>query len=214
MLLPPAALHVVLAAAFLATTAVLQAAAPYGWGYNTSGMLGDRSNTNRPSAVATDVSGVFSGKTITAIVSSATAAHTLALTSDGKVYAWGANNKGQLGNNSTTSYPYPVAVDMTGALLGKTVVALAAGYEHSLALTSDGGIYAWGSNVAGELGTGSPSDSLVPVAVDTGGVLSGKTIQQIQAGWGTSAVLDSDGEVYTWGAGKSVGISSAMSPAL
>lgn len=209
MLLPPAALHVVLAAAFLATTAVLQAAAPYGWGYNTSGMLGDRSNTNRPSAVATDVSGVFSGKTITAIVSSATAAHTLALTSDGKVYAWGANNKGQLGNNSTTSYPYPVAVDMTGALLGKTVVALAAGYEHSLALTSDGGIYAWGSNVAGELGTGSPSDSLVPVAVDTGGVLSGKTIQQIQAGWGTSAVLDSNGQVYTWGSGNSLGNSSA-----
>ena len=210
MLLPPPALHAVLAAAFLATTAVLQAAAaPYGWGYNTSGMLGDRSNTNRPSAVATDVFGVLSGKTITAIVSSATAAHTLALTSDGKVYAWGANNKGQLGDNSTTSYPYPVAVDMTGALLGKTVVALAAGYEHSLALTSDGGLYAWGSNVAGELGTGSPSDSLVPVAVDTGGVLSGKTIQQIQAGWGTSAVLDSNGQVYTWGSGNSLGNSSA-----
>ncbi|MFM2166724.1 MAG: hypothetical protein RIS79_1095 [Verrucomicrobiota bacterium] len=205
-LLPPPALHAVLAAAFLATTAVMHAAAaPYGWGYNSSGMLGDGSNTNRPSAVATDVSGVLSGKTITAIVSSATAAHTLALTSDGKVYAWGENTEGQLGDNSTTSYPYPVAVDMTGALLGKTVVALAAGYQHSLALTSDGGLYAWGSNFAGELGTGSTSDSLVPVAVDTSGVLSGKTIVQIQAGWSTSAVLDSTGQVYTWGAAGTLG---------
>lgn len=210
MLLPPPALHAVLMAAFLATTGVLQAAAaPYGWGSNATGMLGDGSNTSRPIAVATDVSGVLSGKTITSIVSSATAAHTLALTSDGKVYAWGENVEGQLGDNSTTSSPYPVAVDMTGALLGKSVVALAAGYQHSLALTSDGGIYAWGSNIAGELGTGSTSDSLVPVAVDASGVLSGKTIVQIQAGWGTSAVLDSNGQVYTWGSGSALGNSSA-----
>ena len=210
MLLPPPALHAVLMAAFLATTGVLQAAAaPYGWGSNATGMLGDGSNTSRPIAVATDVSGVLSGKTITSIVSSATAAHTLALTSDGKVYAWGENVEGQLGDNSTTSSRYPVAVDMTGALLGKSVVALAAGYQHSLALTSDGGIYAWGSNIAGELGTGSTSDSLVPVAVDASGVLSGKTIVQIQAGWGTSAVLDSNGQVYTWGSGSALGNSSA-----
>ena len=175
------------------------AVAPFGWGYNASGMLGDGTNTNRTTPVATNVSGVLSGKTITALVSSASAAHTLALTSDGSVYAWGENAEGQLGNNSTTFASTPVAVDMTGVLSGKTVVAVAAGYQHSLALTSDGGLYAWGSNSVGELGNNSTTTSLVPVAVDTSGVLSGKTIVQIQAGWGCTAVLDSTGKVYTWG---------------
>ncbi|MFM2141899.1 MAG: hypothetical protein RLZZ476_443, partial [Verrucomicrobiota bacterium] len=175
------------------------AVAPFGWGYNASGMLGDGTSTDRTSPVATNVSGVLSGKTITALVSSATAAHTLALASDGSVYAWGENGAGQLGNNSVTFSSSPVAVDMTGALSGKTVVAIAAGFQHSLALTSDGGLYAWGSNVAGELGNNSTTSSLVPVAVDMTGVLSGKTIVQIQAGWGCTAVLDSTGQVYTWG---------------
>ena len=210
MLLPPPALHAVLAAVLLASAAFSQAASlPYGWGFNSSGMLGDGTTIDRPNAIATDVSGVLSGKTITAIVSSASAAHTLALTSEGKVYAWGENIEGQLGTNNTTFYSSPVAVDMTGALSGKTVVALAAGYQHSLALTSDGGLYAWGSNLGGELGIGSTTSSLVPVAVDTSGVLSGKTIVQIHAGWNTSAVLDSTGQVYTWGSGSALGNGSA-----
>lgn len=205
LLLPPPALHAMLVAVLFSATAALQAdVAPYGWGYNVSGMLGDGSNTNRSSPVATDVSGVLSGKAITALASSATAAHTLALTSDGKVYAWGENSQGQLGNNTVSpSIAAPVAVDMTGVLSGKTVVAIAAGYQHSLALTSDGGLYAWGSNNSGELGNNSSVSSPVPVAVDTTGVLAGKSIVQIQAGWTCSAVLDSNGQVFTWGTNTS-----------
>lgn len=206
MLPPPPALRSVLAVVLLSTTAfVAQAAvAPYGWGVNGSGALGDGSNSDRSSPVATDVSGVLSGKTITALASSAMAAHTLALTSDGKVYAWGGNNQGQLGNNTVSfSIQSPVAVDMTGVLAGKTVVAIAAGYQHSLALTSDGGLYAWGSNNSGELGNNASAYSPVPVAVDTTGVLAGKTIVQIQAGRDCSAVLDSNGQAFTWGTNTS-----------
>lgn len=215
MLLPPPALYAVIAAILLASAAFSQAASlPYGWGYNSSGMLGDGTTTNRLSAVATDVSGPLSAKTITAVISSASAAHALLLTSDGKVYACGENTKGQLGNNSTTFYSTPVAVDMTGVLSGKTVIALAAGYQHTLALTSDGGLYAWGCNDAGELGIGSTMNSLVPVAVDTTGVLSGKTIVQVHAGWNCSAVLDSTGQVYTWGAAGSLGNGTAIGSAV
>ncbi len=190
-----------LLAVLLASTAITGAApAPYGWGMNANGQIGDSTTTARSSPAATDVSGVLAGKTITALSMSATAAHALALTSDGKVYAWGENVEGQLGNSSATSYfTSPVAVDMTGVLSGKTVVAVAAGFQHSLALTSDGGLYAWGSNFKGELGNNSTADSTVPVAVDMTGVLAGKTIVQLAAGWNVSAVLDSTGTVYTWG---------------
>ncbi len=70
--------------------------------------------------------------------------HSLALCSDGTVAAWGLNNVGQLGNNSTGPSFVPVAVTTTGALSGKTVVAVSAGWIHSLALCSDGTLVAWG----------------------------------------------------------------------
>ncbi len=50
--------------------------------------------------------------------------------------AWGYNNQGELGNNSTTGSSVPVPVTTTGALAGKTVVAISTGEYHSLALCS------------------------------------------------------------------------------
>lgn len=173
---------------------------PFGWGDNLAGNLGDTTTTHRSTPVATTVSGVLAGKTITSLRTSSWAFHSLALTSDGKVYGWGENAGGQLGNGSTAAaVASPVAVDMSGALLGKTVVAVAAGAFHSLALTSDGLLFAWGKNTNGELGNNSTADSSVPTLVDMTGVLAGKAIVQIAAGQGCSAVLDSTGKVYAWG---------------
>lgn len=198
MLLPPPALHAVVMAAFLATTGVLQAAAaPYGWGSNATGMLGDGSNTNRPSAVATDVSGVLSGKTITSIVPSATAAHTLALTSDGKVYAWGSNIAGELGTGSTSDSLVPVAVDASGVLSGKTIVQIQAGWGTSAVLDSNGQVYTWGSGSA--LGNSSATASSVPVAVDISGVLSGKVVSKLRVGGFHMLVQTTDGMLFGWG---------------
>jgi len=167
------------------------------WGSNFYGQLGD--NTSATRHVATDVftSGVLSGKTITAIA--AGDYHTVALDSDGKIYAWGYNNVGQLGNNSTTESPVPVEVNTSGVLSGKTITAIAAGYTHTVALDSDGKVYSWGQNTNGQLGNNSTSHSSVPVAVYTSGVLSGKTITAISAGGYTTIALDSDGKVYAWG---------------
>ena len=148
-------------------------------------------------AVPVDMSGVLAGKTITKI--SAAGDHNLVLTSDNGVYAWGTNTYGQLGNGSTTNSGVPVAVDMTGVLAGKTVTHIVAGLSHSLVLTSDGGLYSWGDNTNGQLGNGTTTASSVPVAVDQTGVLSGKTIIDIDAGWFISGVVSSDGAVFTWG---------------
>jgi hypothetical protein len=86
--------------------------------------------------------------------------HSLAVRSDGTVWAWGYNYFGQLGNGTNTNSNVPVQVSgLTGA------VAVAGGDFHSLALRSDGTARAWGRNVFGELGNGTTTDSNVPVQV-------------------------------------------------
>jgi alpha-tubulin suppressor-like RCC1 family protein len=172
----------------------------YAWGHNDYGQLGNNSTTNSNVPVAVDTSGVLSGKTITAFA--AGESHTLALASDGTVYAWGKNSHGQLGNNLTTDSHVPVAVDMSGVLSGKTITAVVAGAEHSIALASDGSVYTWGKNSYGQLGNNLTTDSYVPVAVDTSGVLSGKTATKIASGSCHVVVLTSDSTAYAWGWNK------------
>ncbi len=114
--------------------------------------------------------------------------------------AWGRKrNTGQLGNGSTINSSAPVLVSTTGALAGKTVVALSAGYEHSLALCSDGTVVAWGYNGYGQLGNGNYTNSSVPMTVTRLGALLGKTVTAVSAGQYHSLALCSDGTVAAWG---------------
>ena len=173
------------------------------WGHNYEGELGNNSTGDSLVPVAVNTTAGVSaldGKTVTAVA--AGALHNLALCSDGTVAAWGYNYDGELGNNSTTDSPVPVAVDRSGVLSGKTVVAVAAGSSHSLALCSDGTLAAWGNNTYGQLGTNTTTSSLLPVAVNTvSGVsaLAGKTVTSIAAGAYHSMALCSDGTVIAWG---------------
>lgn len=169
----------------------------YAWGDNGVGQLGDGTQVTKTVPVQVDASGALAGKTVVAI--SAGASHSLALTSDGMVYAWGDNFYGRLGDGTTQMRLSPVAVNAAGALAGKTVVAIEAGSSHSMALTSDGLVYAWGYGFHGQLGNGSTVDQSTPVAVQTSGVLTGKTIIGISAGISHSAAITADGVIATWG---------------
>ena len=167
------------------------------WGGNGLGQLGNNSTTDTLVPVAVNTVGVLAGKTVVAVA--AGGSHSLALCSDGTLASWGANGAGQLGNNSTTRSTVPVAVNTTGVLAGKTVVAIAAGNIHSLALCSDGTLASWGGNGTGQLGINSITNSLEPVAVSTAGVLAGKTVVAVAAGGGHSFALCSDGTLAAWG---------------
>src|SRR5882672_6726800 len=92
---------------------------------------------------------------------------------NGQAYCWGPGG-GQLGDGSTAASGTPVAVDTTGALAGKTLTQVSAGYDFTCALDTSGRAYCWGVNDNGELGNGNTADTTEPVAVNTSGVLAGK----------------------------------------
>lgn len=130
--------------------------------------------------------------------------HSLYLDDDGQVWAWGANESGQLGNGSTVASALPVRVTMTGSLAGREVVAVAAGLRHSLALDADGRVHTWGSNDRGQLGDGTLVNRTTPVLV--AGLLADQRVVQVSGGgrssFSSSAALGEDGRVYTWGSGE------------
>lgn len=115
------------------------------------------------------------------------------------VLSWGLNDQGQLGNGTTTNTSVPGAIDMSGALQGKTVTKVAAGSQAACALTSDGRVFCWGDGARGQLGNGGTADSLVPTPIDTSGVLTGKTIVDITATTNAMCALTSDGLIACWG---------------
>lgn len=167
------------------------------WGYNGQGELGDGTVADKSMPVMVSKKGALKDKTITALAAGAT--HSLAICSDSSVAAWGVNSFGALGNDSTADSYVPVPVSRLGALAGKTVIAVAAGQAHSLALCSDGTVAAWGANEVGQLGTGNKALSKVPVAVSFTGVLAGKKVIAIAAGQYHSLALCLDGTIAAWG---------------
>jgi alpha-tubulin suppressor-like RCC1 family protein len=198
---PPASAassHATLIAAGNAHACLIRAGQAYCWGANGNGQLGNGSTINSSVPVPVYSGGVLSGKTLTQIVAGFSS--TCALDSSGAAYCWGLNSSGQLGNSSTTQSLVPVAVTTSGALSGKTLTQIAAGNAQMCALDSSGTAYCWGANGNGQLGNNTTTRSLVPVAVTTSGVLSGKTLTQITAGFAHTCVLDSSGAAYCWGA--------------
>ncbi|HEX4084217.1 MAG TPA: hypothetical protein VHY22_04850, partial [Chthoniobacteraceae bacterium] len=174
----------------------------FAWGSNTTGQLGDSGTANSPTPVQVTGSGVLAGKTIDQV--SAGQGFSAALTADGSIATWGDNSLGQLGDDGAeTSSTAPVLVDSStdSAVNGRTVIAIAAGANHALSLTSDGAVESWGDNSFGQLGNSGSTGSLVPVLVDTStdSALNGKSVTAIAAGADHSLALSSDGSLEAWG---------------
>jgi hypothetical protein len=149
------------------------------WGKNDYGELGDGTTTRRSSPI--DVVGLGIG--VRALTGGA--AHTCALTTGGGVKCWGYNGYGQLGDGTNTDRLTPV--DVVGLPSG--ITAIAAGSQHTCALTDNGGILCWGLNSVGQLGNGTIINSSIPVNIS--GLLSGMTA--VTAGASQSCSLTSSG---------------------
>ena len=156
----------------------------WGFGYNGNGQLGNGSTVS--SSVPRRVNNLTA---VTAVA--AGSFHTLALKSDGTAWAFGWNAVGQIGDGSFGNSRL-VAVQVPGLA---NVISIAAGYAHSLAVTSGGTVWAWGNNAQGQLGDGSTTFRVSPVPV--GGL---SNVVAVAAGEGHSIALTADGAVWAWGA--------------
>ena len=123
-----------------------------------------------------------------------------ALGSNGKAYCWGFDNNGSLGNNLSDDddpfAPTPVAVHQGDIPSGVGLTKIAASFDHTCALGSNGKAYCWGSGASGRLGNNSTTDASTPVAVHQGEIPTGVNLLQIVIGWSATCALGSNGKVY------------------
>lgn len=134
--------------------------------------------------------------------------HSMALTADGRVFSWGKNDAGQLGQGGAlvadfnTMEGYPLIVEPSEAdraTFSNKVVQIAAGNNHSLALTHEGQVFQWGQRIF-------QLPNHVPQCFAHGGKTSEELRGKlIAAGDGVSAVIDSAGRVCSWGKSLSRG---------
>ncbi|KAG7217667.1 hypothetical protein INR49_021356 [Caranx melampygus] len=179
----------------------------FAWGHNGYSQLGNGTTNHglTPALVSTNLL----SKRVTEVACGSH--HTIALTTDGEVYAWGYNNSGQVGSGSTANQPTPRRV--SSCLQNKVVVNIACGqlcsmavldngevacgYAHTLALTDEGFVYAWGANSYGQLGTGNKSNQALPTQINT----DKERMVEVAACHTshTSAAKTQSGQVLMWG---------------
>jgi alpha-tubulin suppressor-like RCC1 family protein len=188
----------------------------YAWGANTGGQFGNGTTTASTLPVLVNATGPLAGKTISQVVSGRNHACALA---DGEAYCWGLNDYGQVGTGTlgVTSAPEltPVLVDTSNLPGGAKFKQLALGSTWSCGIATDDKTYCWGDNRDGQLGNNSTTDEYAPVPVSLPG---GATFTQIAANTHdsvdtlihTTCAVASDGKVYCWGAGPTVGTSSLV----
>jgi predicted outer membrane repeat protein len=127
----------------------------------------------------------------TSLVVSTGRDHTCTLTASGRVFCWGLNEFGQLGDGTTINRSAPVEV----VGLDQGVIAISTHEDHTCALTTDKEVKCWGLNDRGQLGDGTTVNSSVPVGVSG---LSQDVIT-IVTGVDHTCALTASGEVICWG---------------
>lgn len=173
-------------------TLVLTSSGVYAWGSSQYGQLGigmlDQSPHPRiiPALAHVRIVAISAGQY-----------HSLAITSQGRLYTWGWGVHGQLGLNTVEDMVEPQLVK---ALEHEVIISAKGGHAHSIVLTQGGKVWAFGSGIFGQLGTGSNSKHKVPIE------LYGlpEPISMIATGYFHNLALGASNRLYTWGSSPQV----------
>lgn len=155
------------------------------WGGNSLGQLGDNSITLRSSPVQTVAAGTDWRQVACGGV------HAAGIKSDGTLWLWGWNSSGQLGDNTATSRSSPVQTISSGSAW----LSVSCGYAHTAAVKTDGTMWTWGLNTAGQLGDNSVTSRSSPVQTMT---LS-TNWTAVSCGYRHTAGIKSDATLWLWG---------------
>ena len=162
------------------------------WGSNYFGELGINSLTPQarytPQKTLVDSSISFKRVSADQYIS-------MAISNEGKIYSWGMNDLGQLGNGNTNSLLVPTPISITG---NPEFDEISVGGYHTLVLDTEGNIWSWGKGQYGELGIGVKNTSIYPTPQKIQ-MNDGIKFKKISAGSGISMALSTTGDIYMWG---------------
>jgi alpha-tubulin suppressor-like RCC1 family protein len=171
------------------------------WGANSNGQLGN--GTRNPYIEPNDITANFyllkNERIINLVMGSASS---YALSSFGRVFSWGKNDYGNLGNGeSTIDSLLPVDISSKFKLdSNDIIIGISMGSVHSSAISYRGRVFTWGGNGNGQLGNGEQGESLNPNEITSKfNLINDDTIVQISIGGNSSVALSASGRAFAWG---------------
>jgi uncharacterized repeat protein (TIGR02543 family) len=175
---------IIIACGEMHTAAIKADGTLWTWGKNSSGQLGNGTNTDSSSPKV-----VPTGNTWCEVACGYN--FTVAVRTDGTLWAWGDNFYHQLGDGTTTNQITPEQIGSD-----KNWNYVACGYQHTIAIKTDGSLWAWGRNDDGQLGDGTTINRYLPVPI-----LPKTQWAQVACGAYYTAAVKTDGSLWTWGHG-------------
>jgi len=180
----------------------------FSWGDNLWGQIGVDEEIVFSSENPLDITSAFRlNPNETIVLIEAGDNHNGVITSNGRIFTWGQNVWGQLGFDDDVLFYSSEPLDITESLnlsSNEIIIDLTFGFVHSMALTSEGRVLAWGSHGAGQLGLGAISDEIFythePIEISLFfGLSSAESVIAIEAGRSHNLALTSGGRLLSWG---------------
>lgn len=170
------------------------------WGDNSVGQLGtdEYSDTTLPIDLTPFINLNLNEVIITTALGGN---HSLALTSERRVFSWGFNFSMQLGDGTNISRTAPLDITANFNLgLNEQIEKIVGGNNHSGAVTSLGNVYTFGLNTYGQLGNGTNTNQGIPVKItDNFNLETNEVVTNLFMGVHFSCAITSNQRIFTWG---------------
>ncbi|MBU1143737.1 MAG: InlB B-repeat-containing protein, partial [Firmicutes bacterium] len=186
------------------SSAVTSSGRVFTWGYNWAGILGDGTIETRTTPV--DITHQFNLEVGEKISSTSFGnSHSIALTSNGRLFVWGANSSNQLGDGTSSTRIIPIEITSRFNLAEGEVIENVRTFDfHTIVITSANRIFSWGSNTSGQLGDGTTINRNTPIEITSRfDLISEEAISLVSTGGYHSLAISSDGNIFKWGSNSS-----------